>query len=393
MIRISDKSRCCGCEACANICPSHCIQMVSDSEGFLYPVPDMDHCLSCGKCEDVCPVLHPAVVTSVKPVAWAAMNRSDVVRKESSSGGVFSLLAGSVIQNDGVVFGAAFNESFEVEHIAVETIENLARLRGSKYTQSRIGTVFQQVRQHLKAGREVLFSGTPCQIEGLRAFLGVNYANLLLIDLVCHGVPSPLVWREYVTFRETKNASPTRKISFRDKKYGWKRYSVSFTFMNDTQYFVPVDQDTFMQAFLTDCCLRPSCGTCAFKKIGRASDITLADFWGIQSVLPAMDDDKGTSLVILHSHKGTKAFDAVSSSCMRTSIALNAALRGNPAMTTSAVFHKNRSKFFGNLKSLPFDVLVKRYATRKYTLKSCVAGFLRRLGLLDRVKAMLGRGL
>ena len=167
MIRVSDKSRCCGCEACVNICPSHCIQMVSDSEGFLYPVPDMGHCLSCGKCEDICPVLHPAVETSVKPAAWAAMNRSDAVRKESSSGGVFSLLAESVIQNGGVVFGAAFNECFDVEHIAVETMEDLARLRGSKYTQSRIGTVFQQVRHHLKAGREVLFSGTPCQIVGL----------------------------------------------------------------------------------------------------------------------------------------------------------------------------------------------------------------------------------
>lgn len=392
MIRVSDKSRCCGCEACVNICPSHCIQMVSDSEGFLYPVPDMGHCLSCGKCEDICPVLHPAVETSVKPAAWAAMNRSDAVRKESSSGGVFSLLAESVIQNGGVVFGAAFNECFDVEHIAVETMEDLARLRGSKYTQSRIGTVFQQVRHHLKAGREVLFSGTPCQIEGLRVFLGADYANLLLIDLVCHGVPSPLVWREYVAFRETKNASQTRRISSRHKKYGWKRFSVSFTFMNDTEYLAPLERDVFMRAFLTDCCLRPSCGTCAFKKIGRASDITLADFWGIQSVLPPLDDDKGTSLVIVHSPKGTKAFDAVSSSCTRASVALDAALRGNPAMTKSVVFHKNRSKFFGNLKKLPFDVLVKRYATRKYTLKSCVAEVLRRLGLLDRVKAMLGKG-
>lgn len=213
----------------------------------------------------------------------------------------------------------------------------------------------------------MLFSGTPCQIEGLRVFLGADYANLLLIDLVCHGVPSPLVWREC-------------GISGNKKRVA------------DAEYLAPLERDVFMRAFLTDCCLRPSCGTCAFKKIGRASDITLADFWGIQSVLPTLDDDKGTSLVIVHSPKGTKAFDAVSSSCTRASVALDAALRGNPAMTKSVVFHKNRSKFFENLKKLPFDVLVKRYATRKYTLKSCAAEVLRRLGLLDRVKAMLGKG-
>lgn len=391
MINITDKTQCCGCSACANICPAQCIQMKADDEGFVYPIIDAMRCLSCKKCEQVCPILHTAPESQKKPDAWAVINTNEEIRKESSSGGVFSLLAENVIQHGGMVFGAAFNEHFDVEHIAVENIEGLARLRGSKYTQSRIGMNFQQVQNYLKSGRKVLFSGTPCQIEGLRSFLGKDYDNLLLVDIICHGVPSPLVWQKYVAFREEKNASPTRRISFRHKQYGWKRYAVSFIFMNDTAYLAPLERDLFMQAFLTDSCLRPSCGVCAFKKTGRVSDITLADFWGIQSILPAMDDDKGTSLVLVHSDKGTATLDAVDSSCKRTAVEIDVARQSNVAMIRSAIFHKNRTKFFENLEPLPFDVLVKRYATRKYTVKSRVAATLRRLGLLDIVKAMLGK--
>lgn len=391
MITISDKTKCCGCHACASICPVQCIHMEYDSEGFLYPSTDSTQCLNCEKCESVCPILHPIPERSVRPQAWAAMNTNEQIRLGSSSGGMFTLLAESVLKNNGVVFGAAFTEAFDVAHIVVTNVVDLEKLRGSKYTQSTIGTIFQQVKVALNAGKQVLFSGTPCQIEGLHAYLGKEYDNLLLVDIICHGVPSPLVWRKYVQFQEMKYKNKAQRISFRHKHYGWKRYSVSFLFKNNTEYLMSLDKDIFMHAFLRDCCLRPSCGICVFKKIGRISDITLADFWGIQSVLPTMDDDKGTSLVLVHTSKGKHIFDKLSLSCRRDEVDMDTALMSNPAMYKSAIIHKNRDKFFENLEKLPFDTLVKKYATQKMNLRSYTVGILRHLGLLDAVRHLLGR--
>lgn len=391
MITINEKSQCCGCSACVQSCPVQCIAMQADDEGFSYPVADAEQCIQCGKCEKVCPILHAVEDTKVVPDAWAVINTDEEIRKTSSSGGIFSLLAEQVIAEGGVIFGAAFDADFAVVHKAVDTAAGLESLRGSKYTQSRMGTVCQEVDCLLKAGRKVLFSGTPCQIEGLRTYLGRDDEQLLLVDIICHGVPSPKVWQEYIKYREKKNKSSSRRIFFRHKKYGWKRYAVSFSFENDTAYLGPLDRDLFMQAFLTDICLRPSCGQCAFKKTDRISDITLADFWGIEHILPSMDDDRGTSLVLVHSSKGRNLLDAVSAKCRMQRVESSAALRCNPAMTLSAEFHKNRSVFFKNLGLLPFDQLVRRYATRRYSWKTYIAIILRKFGLLEIVKKMLYR--
>ena len=392
MITIQEKSRCCGCGACAQACPVQCITMQADDEGFSYPVAESAACIRCGRCEKVCPILHTAEDTKHEPKAWAVINADEKIRESSSSGGVFTLLAEQVIRRGGVVFGAAFDAGFSVVHKGVDTLEGLEELRGSKYTQSSIGKTYRETENLLKAGREVLFSGTPCQIEGLHAYLGRKEERLFCVDMICHGVPSPKVWKTYVEYREKKHNAASRRIFFRYKKYGWKRFAVSFSFENDTAYLGPVDRDLFMQAFLTDCCLRPSCGSCAFKKTGRISDITLADFWGINHVLPAMDDDKGTSLVLVHSEKGRQMLETVAGQCRRQKVQAEDALRFNPAMTKSAVFHKNRRAFFENLGRMPFDRLVARYATRRRIMKSCVAAVLRRLGLLGAVKKMMGRG-
>lgn len=189
-----------------------------------------------------------------------------------------------MIVDDGVVFGASFNNNFEVEHTCVELKQELEKLRGSKYVQSRIGNTYEQTNQLLKSGRKVIFTGTPCQVAGLKSYLGKTYDNLLSVDFICHGVPSPGVWKKYVDYRQKKAGSVIQRISFRRKYKGWKRYSVSFLFENNKEYRETLDKDLYMRAFLKDVCLRPSCYACKFKSIYRQSDITLADFWGIQNI-------------------------------------------------------------------------------------------------------------
>lgn len=197
MIKITDKSRCCGCESCRSVCPKKCISMKADKEGFLYPEVDLSQCVDCKLCEKVCPVLHPALLDR-KPKVFAGINNDIKIRLQSSSGGIFTLLAEQILHKGGIVFGACFDEHWNVVHSYTDTIEGLEHFRGSKYVQSYVGDSFVQVKKFLDEGREVLFSGTPCQIAGLKNFLRKPYHNLLTVDVVCHGVPSPKVWQSYL---------------------------------------------------------------------------------------------------------------------------------------------------------------------------------------------------
>ena len=296
MIHIQNKIDCCGCHACAQICPQHCITMQPDAEGFLYPQIDETACIHCNLCEKVCPILQSLEEPKDKtPAAYAAINKDDDIRRQSSSGGVFTLLAEYILAQGGVVFGAAMaDDQRSVRHIAVETPEDLAALRGSKYLQSTIGNTYGEAKQALQAGRKVLFTGTPCQIEGLKSFLqGREYPNLYCMDVICHGVPSPLAWQTYVSEQETRAGVPARRTFFRHKKYGWKTFALLLEFSNNKAYECVLSKDAFMQAFLQNACLRPSCHACHFKKLNRVSDITVADYWGVQNQQPDMDDDKG----------------------------------------------------------------------------------------------------
>lgn len=235
-----------------------CITMQEDKEGFLYPVIDNNLCATCGLCEKVCPIINQAE-EQIPLRTLVAKNKNEEIRKASSSGGIFTLYAEKTIKKGGIVYGAIFNEKWEVRHSSVETIEGLDRLRGSKYVQSKIGNCYQEAEKRLKEGREVLFTGTPCQIAGLKRYLRKEYKNLTTIDVVCHGVPSPRVWREYLKERCQElgiSINEIKEISFRDKVVGWKRYSLSLK--TDTLYtYKPVDNDTFMRCFLNDLCLRP----------------------------------------------------------------------------------------------------------------------------------------
>lgn len=305
MIVIAEKCLCCGCSACVQVCPLQCISVFEDNEGFLYPRVDESRCIDCGKCEKACPILHQSA--AIKPLrVYAAKNDNEEIRLSSSSGGIFTLLAEATIEKGGVVFGARFDEQWEVIHDYTENKEGVSAFRGSKYVQSRMGNNYSRVETFLKRGRTVLFSGTPCQVAGLKLFLHREYDKLLTVDFVCHGVPSPKVWKRYLAERVENNQ--IRNIDFRSKKEGWKKYNFSLSLSMDGREDTTLSTSVFyeniyMRAFLADLILRPSCYACSFKSSQSGSDITIGDFWGIENVLPKMDDDKGCSLVLLNNEK------------------------------------------------------------------------------------------
>lgn len=365
---IKEKKDCTGCYACASICPTNCISMTNDKEGFWYPEVDNDKCIKCGKCINVCPPINYEAAKN-QPIAYACINKDESIRLESSSGGIFTLIAEKIIENGGVIFGAEFGERFEVVHGYVDTKNEIKRFRGSKYVQSKIGDTYKKAKEVLDSGKEVLFSGTPCQISGLKTFLGKSYNNLLCIDIICHGVPSPMVWKKYIKYREEKAGSSTERIAFRRKDEGWKRYSVSFTFKNDTEYRQNFREDLFMKAFLKDICLRPSCYDCKFKTIHRESDLTLADFWGVQNILPDLDDDMGTSLILVNSDAGQAMLEQIKEKVTCKKVDLNEAIKYNAAAIKSVEHNPKRKYFFKEINAVPFDKLVNKYCSEKLVVR------------------------
>lgn len=357
-----------GCYACSNICPQRCISMESDIEGFCYPEVDYDKCIKCGLCIKVCPIINKTIIKN-KPSAYACINNDEVVRLDSSSGGFFTLIAERVIDNGGIVFGAGFDKNFVVAHSWVKVKEELGKYRGSKYVQSKIGDTYSQARVFLKQGRQVLFTGTPCQIGGLKSYLQQDYDNLFCIDIICHGVPSPKVWQKYVSYRENCAGAMARRISFRRKNEGWKRFSVSFLFSNDTEYIQTLDSDLYMKAFLKNICLRPSCYACDFKTLHRESDITLADFWGIHNILPEMDDDKGTSLIFVNSVNGQSMLEKIKHRISYKEVEINQVVAYNSAVIKSAGYNQRRGGFFEELHEASFDKLVKKYCSDSVLVK------------------------
>lgn len=299
--------KCTGCGACENVCPKNAIKLLPNHEGFLYPQIDTEKCIECRLCEKACIIMNP--LPSSKPrMSFCCYNTNTNIRISSSSGGIFYLLAKSVIDKGGVVFGAVFDENFNVVHTYADSIIKLQPMLGSKYVQSSMDDSFCKVKDFLTKGRLVYFSGTPCQIAGLKAFLGKDYKNLICQDLLCHGVPSPKVWQSYVDIRLKKSNSALQRIAFRAKP--WKRFSVSFLYENNTEYRCVFMNDTYMKLFLNNTILRRSCYDCPAKGCSGA-DITLGDYWGVENIHPEMDDDQGTSLVILNSPKGVSVFSEI----------------------------------------------------------------------------------
>lgn len=295
------------------------------------------------------------------PEAFACINKDNITRNSSSSGGIFTLLANEILEKNGVVFGVAFDEEYNIIHTYAENQKDCEKFRGSKYAQSKMGDSLKKAKEFLDDGRYVLFTGTPCQIEGLKRYLNKEYENLYAQDIICHGVPPHKVWEKYLEYRKEQSMQIPEKISFRNKNEGWRKFSMEFEYKNGQNYIKTLEQDPYMQDFLRNTSLRESCYNCQFKKKHRISDITLADFWGIENVAPEMDDDKGTSLVIINSEKGKKIFEQIKDKINYKQVDFEEAIRYNPSMTTSVKPDPNREKFFENLDKMPFDELVKKY--------------------------------
>ena len=364
MIQITDKTNCCGCTACMNICPKQCITMREDKEGFLYPIINMSLCIECNLCQDVCPIIHQA--KKRHPLKnYAALNPNEQIRLASSSGGIFTLLAEDIIEEGGVVFGARFDTDWNVIHDYTETKEGLVPFRSSKYVQSQMGNCFSKVKKFLQTGRKVMFTGTPCQIAGLKHFLRKDYDNLFAVDVVCHGVPSPKIWRiylsEFIAPQGGKNsvlAHPMNKgikiksIDFRAKSSGWKKFSFALTLSettvdgekNTVLRSALFTEDSYMNAFLTNLSLRPSCYACPVKAGKSGCDITIGDFWGIENVQPDLDDDKGCSAVLIYTEKGKMLCEALSFN--HISVPYEDIFQGNPSLETSVQKPVNRDFFF-----------------------------------------------
>lgn len=349
-----ERSKCCGCGACYNVCPCKCISMYVDSEGFSYPMIDKNRCIDCSLCEKICPVLHPVQIAE-KPVVFAAINNNAAIRERSSSGGIFTLLAERTIKKGGVVFGASFDENWRVVHQYTETMEGVARFRGSKYVQSDIGTSFQDAKHFLDQGREVLFSGTPCQIAGLKNYLRKSYSNLFTVDLVCHGTPSPDIWRKYLletickrlnlkNIKDLNIGDHISNICFRSKENGWKNFHVRFEYKNGEVESLPFYRNSYMSVFLSNLSLRPCCYSCPAKLYQIQSDITLADFWGVNEICPEIDDDKGCGLIFVNDKEKLELLDSLD--CKLKRLFLDSIVEYNSSILNSVKEPINRSFFF-----------------------------------------------
>ena len=304
-----------------------------------------------------------------EPQAYAVMNKNLEQRLHSSSGGVFVLLAEYVISRGGVVFGAKFDSAFRVIHDYTETLHGISEFQGSKYVQSRMGNAYVKAKEFLESGREVFFTGTPCQIAGLKAYLGKDYANLLTADVICHGSPSPLVWKKYVEYRENTANATTLRMLFRHKKYGWKAFAVLFEYSNNTAYEQMMRKDPYMYGFLKNIYLRPSCYNCKFKGEKRFGDITLGDFWGIQNVLPEMDDDKGTSLVLINTLQGKQVFESIKELIMYKEVLVEVMGKYNSAAVKSVEKSPRREAFFEDLAEMGIGELFDKYCVDNWKEK------------------------
>lgn len=392
MIHIEEKKKCCGCTACASICPKHCIEMKFDEEGFQYPVVDINRCVDCGACENVCPMTKTESEVPFPQKAYLVQHKDESVRLDSSAGGAFTAIASYVIERGGVVFGAAYDKNFQVEHTYVEKIEELWKFRNSKYVQSNMGECFRFARDFLKNGRWVCFSGTPCQIEGLRQFLGKPYEKLVLVDVVCHGIPSPLIWNRYLEYQEIRKIHPNN-IRFRDKYYGYKYSTMSMVKNGKTIYHAGSQLDPMLRAFFSDICDRPSCYECPFKKRYRVSDMTIWDCFSVYDFDKAMDDDKGTTRVLCQTAKAVKIMAELERYAQLKEVEPDKIVNGVKEMVESVRYNPKRSRFFEDAIKMHGSQLFEKYypITLEVKIKTTVRKALLTTGIYSTAKKLLNK--
>ncbi|MDD6210914.1 MAG: Coenzyme F420 hydrogenase/dehydrogenase, beta subunit C-terminal domain [Bacteroidales bacterium] len=362
MIQLTDKKDCCGCFGCKTICPKQCISMEMDNEGFHYPKINYSLCIDCGLCNRVCPVLnrYPSQSSGIR--VFACKNQNEPIRLSSSSGGIFSLLAEDILARNGVVFGARFDSDYTVYHDYTEKISDLPLFRGSKYMHSRIEDSYKKAERFLKDDRQVLFTGTPCHIAGLKHFLRKDYDNLLAVDVICHGSPSPAVFKKYVN--ELTENEPISDIQFRDKTEGWSKYSFCVTYTkngNKIHFRQPAKENNYMRGFIKGLYLRPSCHDCPSKNFTSGSDLTLADYWGIDNIYPEMNDGKGISMVVTYTDKGYHFFNSITPKLEIKESSPEHAKENNPAICVSVEKNPERESFFKEFASHSFSDSINQF--------------------------------
>lgn len=367
MINIIDKSLCCGCNACGDVCPYQAISFKTDLEGFWYPLVDKEKCTDCGLCDKICPNINIQALKKndfAKPECHAAIHKNLEVRFDSTSGGLFSALAEKMYRDGGYVGGAIYNEDFSVRHFISNSKSDLEALRSSKYLQSNASGFYKAVRDLLKQGEKVLICGTPCQMAGMRAFLRKEYENLIIVDFVCRGINSPKVFRKYLDYLEERFHSKVVYFKAKNKELGWRQLTSKVVFENKEVLYDTKDTSYFTIGYLgTGVYSRPSCYQCDFKGFPRMADITVADFWGAErAVGKELDNDMGTSLILLNSEKGKTHYEMIQSSILDKQIPFDSILKGNPALVSSLNTPLvNRDTFYKDLDILPFKEIAEKY--------------------------------
>lgn len=361
MPNLASYQSCVGCSACALSCPKNCIEMHNDKYGFSHPkIINAQECINCKLCEQSCPIVNKRNLDDKETIALAAFTKDEEIRKESSSGGIFTEIAKYVLLNDGVVFGAAYSNNWHVEHIEIKEVGNLNKLRGAKYSESKLANTYDRIKKYLNKDILVLFSGTPCQVAGLKSFLKRDYSNLICIDFICHGIPSPVAWSNYIQERMKLDGVNHKPISInqRSKITGWSNYNYScvIEYENNLKYQSLSGSDMYMKLFCNDYILRESCANCHFKGFDRCSDITLGDFWGIWNIDVKMDDNKGTSLIMLHSDKSKDLITNISDKIVLKEVSLEDASRENPAILYSSKEKSEREKVLDSICNGNFDI-------------------------------------
>ena len=358
---LCSREDCTGCTACAAVCPVNAITMEADHEGFLRPVVG-ESCILCRKCEATCPMLHLPVPGPSPAQAHAVWNADEAERVKSSSGGFFSLLAHHVLEQGGAVFGTVLDETMTARHVRAHSEEELAPMRGSKYVQSDLGDSFRQVKELLDNGTPVLLSGVPCQVDGLKRYLGKEYDNLLTCDLVCHGVPSPAVFRAWLDGLERARGSKVTGVRFKDKSHGWSHPWLTVSFADGSVYTEDFNRTGYGRGFGMQLFLRPACALCKYTSTSRPADFTLADYWGLDPKLELpVERDKGISMVLVNSARGQVVFDALAPRFGQTDRPLAEAVAGNPRLASPLKANPKRGAFFAAFAALPFETVEKRF--------------------------------
>ena len=372
---ICNKKDCTGCTACSSSCPKDAISMVEDKCGFLYPSIDQSKCIDCGLCKKTCPVINNKNNDSINKCYVGYANEMKY-KINSSSGGIFTIIATKILEDNGIVIGAAFNEDNKLIHYAIDKKEDLYKLQGSKYLQSNLDNIFKVLKEYLN-DKKVLFVGTPCQIAGLKAYLKKDYNNLITIDLFCHGVPSPRLFDKYIKELETKYNDKLINYNFRDKSTGWDNYSNKASFNKKEAKELQVNND-YMKLFLSDVALRESCYNCNFKLGNKYSDITLGDFWGVNNYHPDMYNKEGVSAIIINTEKGNDIFNRITEYLTYKECKLDEISSGNPSLVRSSdVSINKRNRFFIDMENNSIEYLVKKYKRKNSIFKRIIKKILK----------------